>query len=329
MRYLKMIFIVCTISFIFGTVSCCLAATKEDVIVAINKTYVVGKEKFRLPQKIINKGESYLKKHPLTSEEYDKILICIDNAVALAREIGTTDITKISKKDRKRALNILVEAARTAKVDLNKELAENNIQLDGESQVSDNSGDKVNEPPNNPESEKVGNNSNIKSDKEEIVGQPQSEPNVNIKEENPTKVDNTIPNDSFEKASPENTKLQTNVDHSSGDNSGNPLSGDGNEKQQNVVDKTTENDIEEWEQQGIKNEIEKYMKIVVAVVVGILIILFFILYLLLRIKKYKIIKYILFTLNVIAIFVLIVFLAIFLYDWEEISLMLQLYTSFM
>jgi len=36
------------------------AATKEDVIAAINKTYTVVDETYRLPQNVINKGVNYL-----------------------------------------------------------------------------------------------------------------------------------------------------------------------------------------------------------------------------------------------------------------------------
>ena len=105
------------------------AATKEDVIIAINRTYSVGNESFRLPQKIITKGENYLNKNPLSEAQYDTILKCINEAVALAREVGTTDLSKVSKEELRRAINILTEASNSANIDLNKELSENNINL--------------------------------------------------------------------------------------------------------------------------------------------------------------------------------------------------------
>lgn len=104
-------------------------ATKYDVITAINKTYQVGKEKYRLPQKIIDKGTNYLNKNELTEAQYDNILNCIDKAVALAREVGTTDIRKVSKEDLRRALEILREASSAANVNFDEKLAENNITI--------------------------------------------------------------------------------------------------------------------------------------------------------------------------------------------------------
>lgn len=123
----KIIFVLVIFSFfIYGNI---FAATKEDVIIAINKTYLVGEEQFRLPQEIITKGENYLNKNPLTSKQYDNILRCIDNAYALALEMGTTDISKYSKEDINRVLTILIEASDSANIDLNKELNESNISI--------------------------------------------------------------------------------------------------------------------------------------------------------------------------------------------------------
>ena len=79
-------------------------ATKESVISAINNTYYVAGEPFRLPDKVIGKAISYLNSHNLTSEQYSSILSAINRAVDLANEVGTTDITKISKSDLKRGL---------------------------------------------------------------------------------------------------------------------------------------------------------------------------------------------------------------------------------
>ncbi len=99
------------------------AATKEDVIVAINATYQVSEtEKFRLPQKYINKGEEYLNTHPLTSKQYSQILAAIDKAVEFAREVGHTNYKKYTKEQINRALSIIIEACRAANVDFEAEL---------------------------------------------------------------------------------------------------------------------------------------------------------------------------------------------------------------
>ena len=97
-----------------------MAATKEDVIAALNATYTVGNETYRLPQSAINKGVNFLNKRKLTSEQYDKILGVIGSAVSLAREAGTTDITKAKPSDIKKGLGLIHEAASVANVSLSE-----------------------------------------------------------------------------------------------------------------------------------------------------------------------------------------------------------------
>ena len=98
------------------------AATKQDVINAINAHYQVGDTNFRLPQKYINRGEAYLNSHPLTSEQYDKILGCINAAVAYAREIGHVNYKQYTKEQINRGLQIIYAACQAAEVDLKEEM---------------------------------------------------------------------------------------------------------------------------------------------------------------------------------------------------------------
>lgn len=101
--------------------SVCFAATKADVIAAINATYKVGDETFRLPQKYINRGTSYLNEHPLTSEQYSQILGCINSAVAYCREIGHVRYKEYTKEQINKGLSIVAAACRAAEVDMEEE----------------------------------------------------------------------------------------------------------------------------------------------------------------------------------------------------------------
>lgn len=101
--------------------SVCFAATKADVIAAINATYKVGDETFRLPQKYINRGTTYLNSHPLTSEQYSQILGCINSAVAYCREIGHVRYKEYTKEQINKGLSIVAAACRAAEVDMEEE----------------------------------------------------------------------------------------------------------------------------------------------------------------------------------------------------------------
>lgn len=86
------------------------AATKEDLIVAINKTYYVAGKAYILPENIRVKGINYLRTHYFTEDECTKIMQYIDEAVAFANEVGTTDITKVSSEDINKGMKIVSKA---------------------------------------------------------------------------------------------------------------------------------------------------------------------------------------------------------------------------
>ena len=120
MKLKNYIFVFIFFIFILSNV---FAATKEDVISAINKTYSVSETKnYRLPQKYIDKGVEYLNSHPLTSAQYSRILAAINKAVEFAREVGHTNYKQYTKEQLNRALNIVLEACKAADVDLNEEI---------------------------------------------------------------------------------------------------------------------------------------------------------------------------------------------------------------
>ena len=137
---MKRLFILLILCVVLSS-SISLGATKQDVINAINAYYQVGDTNFRLPQKYINKGEAYLNSHPLTSEQYSKILDCISAAVAYAREIGHVRYKEYTKEQINKGLSIVLAACKAAEVDLKAEMNNNAEELHNvETQVFNNNG---------------------------------------------------------------------------------------------------------------------------------------------------------------------------------------------
>lgn len=114
---------ICSFHFVF-------AATKQDVLSAINATYDVAGKKYRLPQDIINQGVEFLNNNELTSEQYDTIMWGINSAVAVAREEGTTNRKKMSEEGMRKLMYIASEVSLVTDVDLDEALEENNIVID-------------------------------------------------------------------------------------------------------------------------------------------------------------------------------------------------------
>ena len=289
------------------------AATKEDVIAAINKTYTVGTETFRLPQKIITKGENYLKKNPMTSSQYDTILSCIDSAVALAREAGTTDLTKISKEDMNRALNILLEASRTANIDLNKELAENNVS------ISNNANSATNTTSNN-ENNKINNTSDSTFNSNTVST------NNNPKTED--KQDSSLDNTSIVLSGDKGISGETEV-----------ISGDildSGEKQQDNISASNEellnnllaNFTQEESDENVDMIVNRNINIAIVGLILILFIIILLFYLILKSKWNKIIKCIIIIIFVVLIITVSVVLILTFSYMEQIKLIYKLYYMF-
>lgn len=183
-----LLLIVFGLLFSFNTV---LGATEEDVLAAINKTYTVGGEPYRLPDAIISKAKNYLKKHELSSKQCDTILNSINNVVSIAQKAGTTDLTKINKEDIREGLNSVAQASKAANVDLNKHLSKDMINgaNDTSKNSSSNSSSNSSNKSLNNNSEKNGSTSNEvetnSGENEEVKTEVSNSPkNEEVNEEN-------------------------------------------------------------------------------------------------------------------------------------------------
>ena len=95
------IFLICGVTF---------ASSKEDLIVALNKTYYVGSESYTLPEDIRVTAINYLRTHYFTEDDCKQILKCIDDAVAYANSLGTLDVSKLSADDVQRGIDYAYKA---------------------------------------------------------------------------------------------------------------------------------------------------------------------------------------------------------------------------
>lgn len=85
---------------------------KDDLINALNDTYKVNGEQFKLPASIRNKAINYIKARDISEDSCNELMNVLDEAIWFANEVGTTDISKISPEDMKKAVAIVNKAAR-------------------------------------------------------------------------------------------------------------------------------------------------------------------------------------------------------------------------
>lgn len=87
------------------------AATKSELSAYLTKTHTVAGEEVSLSESDKVKVERYLSENDVTEEQADKIIAKVDEAIAVMNEAGVSDITKLSKEDKEKLVNIANEAA--------------------------------------------------------------------------------------------------------------------------------------------------------------------------------------------------------------------------
>ena len=126
----RFLIITCVIIIFFMVTSQSMAATKEAVIATLNASYQVGEETFTLPDRIRTKMVNFIEnKDDLTESQCDQLIYFANRAYEIAKNAGTTDVTQMEVEDVKEGIGLLVEASNTVEIDLEKELAEENITL--------------------------------------------------------------------------------------------------------------------------------------------------------------------------------------------------------
>ena len=109
-----------------GLVNNTYAATKQDVISALTRTYKVAGKDFKIPQKYVTKGVDYLNNNDLTSEQYDKIINVISKGMEIADNAGTTKLKELSKEDLQKAIGLAMETSKELNIDIEAEMAKSN-----------------------------------------------------------------------------------------------------------------------------------------------------------------------------------------------------------
>ena len=125
-------FLLITFVLLFSLSGNVFASKKEELIIALNKTYYVGQESYTLPEDVRVTAINYLRTHYFTEEECAEIISCINDAVAFANKLGTTDISKISADDLQIGINYAYKAIAIA--DKAPTIAEMEAKLEAEKQ---------------------------------------------------------------------------------------------------------------------------------------------------------------------------------------------------
>lgn len=102
------------VAILLCTVSAVKAATTNELIAHISKTYTIAGKSVKLSDSDLVKAKRYLAEYPVSSADADKIISKIDEGVALMNKAGVSDPNKLSKAQKSELLNIAQEAAKLA-----------------------------------------------------------------------------------------------------------------------------------------------------------------------------------------------------------------------
>lgn len=111
-KFLKVTIVLMAI--LLCSVSIVKAATTEELIEKISKTYTIAGEEYKASDLDIADAKRYLEQYPVSEEDADKIIAKIDEAVALANEYGEADLTKLSQAQKDKLMSLAQEAASIA-----------------------------------------------------------------------------------------------------------------------------------------------------------------------------------------------------------------------
>lgn len=90
------------------------AATTDELVAYMSKTFTIAGEEITASQSDIINAKRYLQEYPVSSEDADKIMAKIDEAVKVLEDAGTTDFSKLSKTQKDNLTSIAQEAASIA-----------------------------------------------------------------------------------------------------------------------------------------------------------------------------------------------------------------------
>ncbi len=94
-----------------GFVSSVNAATEQELIDHVSKSYVVNGQNVRIRDTYINQLKQYLAEKDVSATAADQIIADFDKAVAIMQAGKVTDPTKLSKADRSNLLALGKDAA--------------------------------------------------------------------------------------------------------------------------------------------------------------------------------------------------------------------------
>lgn len=111
-KFLRITFVLMAI--LLCTISVVNAATKDELVAYLSKSFKVAGEEVKLSDSDILNVKKYLEQYPVSEGDADKIIAKVDEAVALVNKAGTTNLTKLSKAQKDELIKIAQEAASIA-----------------------------------------------------------------------------------------------------------------------------------------------------------------------------------------------------------------------
>jgi len=106
-----MCFLCLGVSFSFGY-------DAADLIEALNKTYQVNGDDFKLPASIRNKVVNYINTKNVTEEQCESLMGILDEAIDFANDVGTTNISELSADELKTGMALVNDAASVLKMEV-------------------------------------------------------------------------------------------------------------------------------------------------------------------------------------------------------------------
>lgn len=102
------------VAILLGCVSCVNAATEDELLAAVSKTYTIAGKQVKIAEGDLVKVERYLSKYDILPENCDGIIERINKAVDTLNKAETMDPSKLDQSVKDEVLSLAQEAATLA-----------------------------------------------------------------------------------------------------------------------------------------------------------------------------------------------------------------------
>lgn len=97
---------------ILSLVSASNAASEEELIAYLSKSFDIAGEKVNVPSQYIKEAKRYVDTYEISADAADKIIVKIDECISVMNTAGQKDVNKLSKAQKQKLLILAQEAAK-------------------------------------------------------------------------------------------------------------------------------------------------------------------------------------------------------------------------